>query len=233
MISVHDLSIGHDNKEVVGDLSFTINEGDYVCVIGPNGAGKSTLLKTLVGLKKELGGKIVFSSINKNDIGYLPQIKSNHDSFPASCYEIVLSGCINKIGLKPFFTRREKEKALDALSKLNIMKLKNRCFSTLSGGEQQKVLLARALCASSKIIFLDEPTNGLDPESTSDLYERINELNKKYGLTIVMVTHDIDNSIEYASHVLYINGSNTCFKTIDEYMHDEACHCTYEEECHD
>lgn len=234
MIKIDKLCVGYENKKIINNLSFTINQGDYICIVGPNGAGKSTFIKTLVGLKKEMSGKITFSSdLKRNEIGYLPQIKKIQDNFPASVYEIVLSGCLNKLGLKPFYSKKDKEKVNDILKKLNILKLKNKCYTELSGGEQQKVMLARALCASDKIIILDEPVTGLDPKSSDDLYKKISELNRKDNLTVIMVTHDVDNCLEYATHILNINGKNTFFKTIDSYLHNDNCECVGGDIFHD
>lgn len=234
MITVKNLCVGYDGKEVIHNLSLTINEGDYICVVGPNGAGKSTFVKTLVGLKSKSSGDITFDpSLKRDKLGYLPQIKNVQANFPASVYEIVLSGCLNNIGLKPFYIKKDKNKVLDVLEKLNIMDLKNKCYSDLSGGQQQKVMLARAMCATDKIIVLDEPVTGLDPKATSDLYKIISELNRRDKLTVIMVTHDIDTSLEYATHILNINGENTFFKSANDYLKLEDCSCNSGGHFHD
>lgn len=234
MVTIKNLSIGYENKRIVSNLNFKINQGDYICIIGPNGAGKSTFVKTLLGLKKELSGEIIFdSSLKRTEIGYLPQVKSIQSDFPASVYEVVLSGCLNKLGFKPFYGKKYKTRVNDVLKRLNIVKLKDKCFSELSGGEQQKVLLARAMCATDKIIVLDEPVTGLDPKSTNDLYKKISELNRKDKLTVIMVTHDVDTSLEYATHILNINGKHTFYGTAHEYLHGENCTCVEGDEFHD
>lgn len=234
MIKIDKLCVGYENKKIINNLSLNIKKGDYICVVGPNGAGKSTFIKTLVGLKKEMSGKITFSEkLKRNEIGYLPQIKKIQDNFPASVYEIVLSGCLNKLGIKPFYSKKDKEKAIETLKKLNILDLKDKCYTELSGGQQQKIMLARTLCASDKIIVLDEPVTGLDPTSTNDLYKNISELNKKEGLTVIMVTHDVDTSLEYATHILNINGKNTFFSTVSNYLHNNTCECVESEAFND
>lgn len=234
MITVKNLCVGYDAKEVIHNLSLTINEGDYVCIIGPNGAGKSTFVKTLVGLKAKSSGEITFeSSLKRNKLGYLPQIKGVQNNFPASVYEVILSGCLNNLGIKPFFVKKDKLKVLDILQKLNITDLKDKCYSELSGGQQQKVMLARAMCATDKIIVLDEPVTGLDPKSTTDLYKTISELNRRDKLTVVMVTHDVDTSLEYATHILNINGNNTFFKSVSDYLHPDSCNCNSGGDFHD
>ena len=142
--------------------------------------------------------------MNKGGIGYLPQQTVVQRDFPASVKEIVLSGCLRKSGLVPFYTKEQKNLAKDNMKKLGIENLEKCSYRELSGGQQQRVLLARALCASSKILLLDEPTAGLDPVATAELYSVIEGLNES-GITIVMVSHDIQSAVKYAKHILHIS----------------------------
>ena len=170
----HHLSVGYDSKAVLTDLNFEVNEQDYLCIVGENGAGKSTLMKTILGLQKPLEGQImVGDGLAQNEIGYLPQQKASQKDFPASVWEIVLSGNLAKCGNRPFYGRKEKQNTEEVMRKLNIWNLKKECYRNLSGGQQQRVLLARALCATSKLILLDEPVNGLDPKATAEFYQLI------------------------------------------------------------
>lgn len=192
-----DLDIGYDGKTVVSGLNLKINDGDYLCIVGENGSGKTTLMKTLLGLIPLLGGSI--QGLNKNDIGYLPQISDIQKDFPATVEEVVLSGT-----KKLFYRKKEKDLMRFNLERLNIANLSKCNFSELSGGQRQRVLLARALCASKKILLLDEPVSGLDPKATAMMYEIINKLNKEDGMTIIMISHDLNGSLKYASSVLNV-----------------------------
>lgn len=216
-----NLSLGYEGKEIIKDISFAIEKGDYLCIVGENGAGKSTLMKTILGLIEPIKGEVVFGDgLNKIEIGYLPQQTIVQRDFPASVEEIVLSGCQGRMGLRPFYSKEEKRLAIDNMERMNISHLAKRCYRELSGGQQQRVLLARALCATRKILLLDEPVSGLDPRAMSELYELIEKLNKE-GITVIMISHDIAVAIKYASHVLHID-NRTFFGTKEEYLKSDA-----------
>ena len=193
LFEVTDLTLGYEDGVVIKDISFTVNDKDFIIVTGKNGAGKSTLIKGILGLIKPMGGSIVFNEeLNRKLIGYMPQETKVDSSFPASVYEIVLSGTINKLGLSPFYKKELKNKAIDALKILNIYNIKNKSFADLSGGQRQKVLLARSLCATDKLLILDEPSNNLDQLSREEFYLLLMKLNKELGITIIMISHDQD-----------------------------------------
>lgn len=218
LLKLTDVSVGYEGKPVATGLSLTLQEGDYLCIVGENGAGKSTLMKTLLGLRAPLGGSIVFSdAIARNEIGYLPQQTQVQRDFPATVWEVVLSGCLNRSGLRPFYTKAQKETAQQWLEKLDMASLKKRSYRALSGGQQQRVLLARALCATKKLLVLDEPVAGLDPIVTADLYALIQRINREDGITIIMVSHDIGAALQYATHILQVSGDNNFFGTVEEY----------------
>lgn len=209
LITVKQLSFGYEGKKLITDLSFQIEEGSYLCIVGENGTGKSTLMKTLLQLLPQISGEIQLENgLKRNEIGYLPQQTQIQRDFPASVREVVLSGCQAKMGLMPFYRRREHKRARQAMQEMGISDLAHKCYRELSGGQQQRVLLARALCATGKILFLDEPVTGLDPRATEEMYELIKSLNEK-KITIVMISHDVESSMKYASHVLQIG--ETCF----------------------
>lgn len=219
LITVKDLSLGYEGKVVAKNISFEINKGDYLCIIGENGSGKSTLMKALLGLKKPISGTIkTGDGYAKNDVGYLPQQTDIQKDFPASVKEVVLSGRLNKMGFRPFFGKKDKEYASAVIDKLGLTGLADRCYRDLSGGQQQRVLLARALCATGAIIFLDEPVAGLDPIAMAEMYELIQKLNREDGVTIVMISHDVDKAIEYADHVLKIGDGQNFFGTTEQYL---------------
>ncbi len=217
-ITCQDLSIGYDGKAILSGINFSINEGDYFCIVGENGSGKSTLMKTLLGVQPLISGNILLGDgLHINEIGYLPQQAPWQRDFPASVREIVLSGCQNRCGLRPFYNRIEKKAARENMDKMGILTLAERCYCELSGGQQQRVLLARALCATQKVLILDEPVSALDPKATVEMYRLIEELNKKNGITIVMVSHDITTALNYASHILHI-GKTVFFGSRQEYL---------------
>lgn len=204
-----NLSVGYEGKSVADNLNFEVNGGDYLCVVGKNGAGKSTLLKTILGLQKPLSGEIVFGDgLNCSEIGYIPQRTEAQKDFPASVYEIVLSGCLGSLGFRPFYGKKHKELAMRNLEIFGMKDFADKCFRELSGGQQQRVLLARALCATKKMLLLDEPVAGLDPIATHDLYETIDKINKENKITVVMITHDLSAALRYASHILYVGEGN-------------------------
>ncbi|MCL1864131.1 MAG: ABC transporter ATP-binding protein [Defluviitaleaceae bacterium] len=218
-LTCENLALGYEGKTVVSDLSFAVNSGEYLCIVGENGSGKSTLMKTILNLKTPQSGKITTDSgFAATEIGYMPQQTAAQKDFPASVREVVRSGCLNRVGLRPFFNRAEKQLAEDNMKRLGIEHLAKRCYRELSGGQQQRVLLARALCATHKILLLDEPAAGLDPKATAEMYDIISDLNKS-GTTIIMISHDIEASVKYASHILHIgNGESMFFGTKDEYV---------------
>lgn len=222
LLTCQNVSLSYENTTVLSELSFDVNSGDYLCIVGENGSGKSTLIKALLSLKSVVKGNILMSeSLKQNEIGYLPQQTSAQKDFPASVWEVVLSGCLNARGLRPFFSKFEKDRALSNMEKLGITHFKNHSYRELSGGQQQRVLLARALCATKKLLLLDEPVAGLDPLVTNELYYLIQQINQN-GITIIMVSHDIESSVKYASHILHLHKKPLFFGTTADYMKSDA-----------
>ena len=219
-LTCQKLCVGYDGKFVLQDLSFQVFAGDYLCIVGENGSGKSTLMKTILGLQPPISGRILTGDgLRKNEIGYLPQQTVVQKDFPASVREIVLSGCQGRCGSRPFYNREEKKLAADAMEKMQVAPLAKRCYRTLSGGQQQRVLLARALCATRKMLFLDEPVSGLDPKVTAEMYALIQKLNYEDGITVVMISHDLNAALQYASHILHI-GDAVFFGTKAAYLNE-------------
>lgn len=222
LFTCQNVTVGYEGKAVAKDLNFTINSGDYLCIVGENGTGKSTLLKTLCKLKSPMGGNILTGeNLRGSDLGYLPQQTELQKDFPATVKEIVQSGCLNRMGLRPIYNAVEKKKAKDAMEKLGIDVFSKKCYRELSGGQQQRVLLARAICAAQKILFLDEPVTGLDPKVTEELYNLIENLNSN-GLTVVMVSHDIEAAVKYATHILHISHNQYFYGTTQQYLNSKA-----------
>ena len=220
-LTCKNLKLGYENITLTEDLSFSVEKGDYLCIVGENGAGKSTLMRTLLHLQKPLAGTIEYNDdLTASKIGYLPQQTIVQKDFPASVYEVVLSGCQNSLGVHLFYSKAAKKRAYDNMERLGISDLAKWCYRDLSGGQQQRVLLARALCATEKMLLLDEPVAGLDPLVTNEMYELIKKLNDE-GITVIMISHDIVSSVKYAKHILHI-GNEFFFGTVEDYKKSSA-----------
>ena len=219
LLACRDVSLGYEGQSVLTHLDLSVRAGDYLCVVGDNGSGKSTLLRGLLGLLPPLSGEIWRSpELQKGAIGYLPQQTRAQKDFPATVYEVVLSGCLNQKGMKFFYSPAQKSMALMNMGKLGILELKYQCYRDLSGGQQQRVLLARALCAAKSLLILDEPITGLDPAAAQDLYKTLAYLNRKEGMAVVMVTHDLKAALRSARTVLHIGRRGTFLGTPAEYL---------------
>ena len=218
-----NISVGYEDGIVV--VSFELNRGDYVCIVGENGAGKSSLLKGILGLARIQGGKLEYGDgMSRADVGYLPQQKDYQKNFPATVKEVVMSGFLNKMGLRPYYNRAEKAKAMEILSDFGMADYVRASFGSLSGGQKQRVLLARAMCATDKLLLLDEPTTGLDPVATEELYELLKRLNREKKTTILMVSHDLNKAVSDAGLILHVNKRSGCgyFGPADKYLDSEA-----------
>ena len=219
LIRCENVSIGYEGQIVVKDLNFQIASGDYLCIVGENGSGKSTLVKSLLGLKSVEKGQIIFGDgLRQTEIGYLPQQTDVQKDFPASVYEVVVSGRLNSRGIRPFYTYAEKKTAFEKMKMLGIEDLSGQCFRDLSGGQKQRALLARALCATKTLLLLDEPVTGLDPIVTAEFYELIQRINKESGIAVVMVSHDIESAVKYATHILHLQEKVLFFGTAEDYQ---------------
>jgi zinc transport system ATP-binding protein len=223
-ISCNNISLAYENNIVLTDLTFIVESGDYLCIVGENGSGKSTLVHALLGLKRVSCGKIEYGDgLRQTEIGYLPQQTKTQKDFPASVYEVVLSGCLNRRGLRPFYSSAEHESVMINLNRLDITSLKRRSYSEISRGQQQRVLLARALCATKKMLLLDEPAAGLDPVAAADLYQLITNINSS-GITVIMVSHDINSAVKHASHMLHLTNKQVFFGKTDDYIQSDVGH---------
>ena len=228
LITCRNLALGYDGKEILRDLSFTVHSGDYLCVVGENGSGKTTLMKTILGLRAPLAGQIrTGGGLSVNEIGYLPQRTEIQRDFPATVREIVLSGCLSGRGFRPFYSEADKITAENQMEKMGVSNLRRRCYRELSGGQRQRVLLARALCAARKVLLLDEPVSGLDPDTTKELYDLIRKLNHDDNMAVIMISHDIAAAIRDASHILHIGGSRFFFGAKEKYLQSGLCPSPY------
>ena len=225
LIECKELTAGYEGTPVVKDLSFTVSAGDYLCIVGENGSGKSTLMKTLLGLRSALSGEIIFADgLKQKEIGYLPQQTAAQKDFPATVREVVLSGCLGRKGLSPFYSKADKKLCDDNIELLGISGIAHRSYRNLSGGQQQRVLLARALCATKKLLLLDEPVSGLDPMFTAEMYEIISRLNRENGVTIIMISHDLQGALRYGTKILHMESGAYFFGTTAEYRSTDIFH---------
>ena len=195
VLACEDVTLGYEHKPLLEHLSLTVRAGDYLCIVGENGSGKSTLLRSLLGLLSPLAGKIDCPAQREGRLGYLPQQTP---------------------------TSEEKSKTLMNLGKLGVLELKDKCYRELSGGQQQRVLLARALCAANDLLILDEPVTGLDPASMQDLYKTLRYLNAREGMAIIMVTHDMENALREAKHILSFDRRGCFYGTVGEFLSSPA-----------
>ena len=213
LLSCNNVSLAYDGATVATDITFEVNAGEYLCILGRNGSGKSTLLKAIAGLMKPAAGQIIYGDgLTARQIGYLPQVTVVQKNFPASVTEVVLSGTRSL-----FYSKRDKQKAAEVLAQLGLSGIAGQSCAELSGGQLQRVLLARALCASTKLLLLDEPTAGLDKLVTEELYAIVNRLNRELGITVIIISHDIDTSLTDATHILHIDHKPLFFGTAAEY----------------
>lgn len=217
LISAKNVSVKYDARAAVRGASFSVSEGDYLCIVGENGTGKSTLLKAILGLVRYEGEISFENGLKRSDLGYLPQQTQVQKGFPASVYEVVLSGCLNRLGRRLFYSAEEKDAARESMRLLGLTDIANRSYRELSGGQQQRTLVARAVCSAKKMIFLDEPVNGLDPTVSRQMYDVIGELNAKQGMTVVMVSHDIDSAVRRSNMILHMDTEVRFFGPSAEY----------------
>jgi len=223
-IKCENVTFAYDKKDAVTDVSFEINEGDYLCILGENGTGKSTLVKLLLGLIKPESGTITYNGIKNTEIGYLPQSTQTDPLFPASVREVVLQGRCEKLGRKFFYSSEDKKTADEKIELLGISDIKYKSFSGLSGGQKQRVLLARALCATEKMLLLDEPVSGLDPIVTAEMYDIIAKLNRDQNISVVMISHDTKTVAKYATHILHLKNEALFFGKTEDYVETELYH---------
>ena len=223
LIKCEDLAFAYSGETVLRGVSFSVNTGDYLCIVGENGSGKSTLMRGLLGLKEPSAGSITFGDgLKPNEIGYLPQQTDLQRDFPASVFEVALSGRLNSLGRRFFYSRADRAETERNLERIGMLEFKNRCYQDLSGGQQQRVLLARALNATSKLLLLDEPVAGLDPVATGEMYNILKLINLCDGVTVVMVSHDVNAAMRYATHILQLGHTQLYFGSVHDYVHSDA-----------
>lgn len=235
LLTCENLTLCYETGVAVEDVSFFVDAGDYLCVVGENGSGKSTLIKGILGLMQPRRGSIRYEGLKRTEIGYLPQQTPVQRDFPASVWEVVLSGCQGRRGARPFYGAEDKARAAQAMARLGIDKLRAASYRALSGGQQQRVLLSRALCATSRLLLLDEPVTGLDPLAAAEMYALIKQLHAE-GVAVIMVSHDVSCALHDATRVLHMGTNMVFFGTAEAYRQSEVgrrfirCDCVHREE---
>lgn len=225
LLSCEHVTMQYDGRNVVQDISFFVDPGDYLCIVGENGSGKSTLMRGLLGLKPLSGGSVSFGEgLRRQEIGYLPQQTAVQREFPTSVEEVIRSGLLNRCGMLPFYSTQARKRAEGIMERLELTDLRRRSFRALSGGQQQRVLLARALCATGKLLLLDEPVSALDPVATADFYALIRKLNQEDHIAVIMISHDIQAAVNQANRILHLDSTLRFFGTTPDYLRSDVGH---------
>ena len=206
IIEIENLSFQYDRAPVLENLSLSINKGEFIGIFGPNGGGKTTFLKLLLGFLKSQVGKIVLMT---SKIGYVPQIARFDRQFPISVLDIALMGLIGEASWWGGYRSDARARALEALERVGLKDLENRAFGTLSGGQAQRVLIARAIVNEPELLILDEPTANVDPRAEEEIFTLLNEL--KPSKTILLVTHDLQNVLKKSDRLLCIQRNATFY----------------------
>lgn len=218
LIELKDVTIAFEGVAAVEHVNLAVERGEYLVIVGENGSGKSTLVRAMLGLVRPKSGRVVYGDgLKKNQIGYLPQQTVVRRDFPASVGEVVLSGCVNRLGRRLAFGAGERARAEEKMRLMDVYSLREKPYRTLSGGQQQRALLARALCATDSILLLDEPVTGLDPDAAEELYSVIRALNRDHGVAIAMVSHDLHGAMRDAGRVLVMNRGVDFVGSVEDY----------------
>lgn len=206
-MELQSVDAGYNGKAVIRDASLEIYGQDFVGMIGPNGGGKTTLLKVILGVLKPFRGKVIYYNVyddrHVKRIGYLPQFSMIDQKFPISAQEVVMSGLMPYHGLTRRYNREDRKKARQMLEKMGVSHLKDKVIGELSGGQMQRVFLARAVIGSPRLLILDEPNTFVDNKFEGELYEHLRELNKE--MAIILVTHDIGTISPYVKTIACVN----------------------------
>jgi zinc transport system ATP-binding protein len=228
LLSIDGISCRYGGMEVLTDIRFQVNAGDYLGIVGPNGSGKSTLIKSLLGLVEPTAGQVRLFGTPQSTfrdwqrVGYLPQrLQLFNPNFPGTVEEIVRLGLLAAKALPRRKQRDDQEKIDDALELMGISGIRRRLIGDLSGGQQQRVLLARAMVDRPELLILDEPTTALDPETREHFYGLAERLNRERQTTVLLVTHDTWSIGKYANRFIYLDKRVIFDGTFDDFCQSE------------
>lgn len=238
-IEIKDINYSYEGAKALDQVSLVIEQGEYAAIIGPNGAGKTTLLKVMLGLIKPDSGKVLIFGQQVEDfdkkfqLGYVPQrVSASSLQFPATVEEVVQSGRTASIGLFRRLNKKDREKIEWAMNLAGVEKFRTSSINQLSGGQLQRVYIARALTSEPHILFLDEPTAGVDLETQEKFYDFLKKLNKELGLTILIVTHEVDVAVHRARSVICLNRKLICHIPSTQLLKGNYLQQVYSEHAH-
>ncbi len=211
-IEINNLTIKLDGRAVLKDINLSLDEGRFIGIVGPNGGGKTTLLRAILGLIKTASGEILIFGRPPEEVlktgsmfGYLPQTLKIRQNFPVRVIDVVMMGRYGKIGRLRWPGKQDRRKAIECLSMMNVEEFKDVPFGQLSGGQQQRASIARALAGEPRILILDEPSTSIDVVGQEDFYHLLKGLQKKFGITILMASHDIGAITTYVDEIACLN----------------------------
>jgi ABC-type Mn2+/Zn2+ transport system ATPase subunit len=213
-------TLGYGRRVVLSDLSFAIPQGDFLGLVGPNGAGKTTILRAILGTLDPLAGTVTMAPGLR--FGYVPQRDSVDYGFPLKVIDVVMMGRYDRIGVGRRPTAQDRERARDALSHVGIVGLADQSLASLSGGQKQRTLIARALVGEPNILVLDEPTNGMDLVSTTQILSLVRELHERDNLTVLMVSHALNEVANYVDRIALVLEGSFRIGTVDEIMNEQT-----------
>ena len=219
LIKLDDVSIGFGKTPIIRGIDLTLISGQFWGVIGPNGGGKSTLLKTVIGLTEPLSGSYKIKEGLR--FGYVPQHEKYDNLFPVSVEEMVTMGRYSRVPFGGRLNQEDRETVRISIEKTGISKLSKKIFRELSGGEKQKVLIAKAICGNPDVLVLDEPTSSLDLKGEAEIMSLIKDLKDELNLTVIMVSHFADTISKYADSVILVDKDNGVFLPCS--MEDAVC----------
>jgi ABC-type Mn2+/Zn2+ transport system ATPase subunit len=216
LVSFHGVTLGYARRAVLSGLSFAVSEGDFLGLVGPNGAGKTTVLRAILGTLAPLEGEV--TRVDRLRFGYVPQRDQVDYNFPLRVLDVVLMGRYDRIGLARRPGKDDRERAMAALEHVGIADLAQRPLKDLSGGQKQRTLIARALVGEPNVLVLDEPTNGMDLVSTTQILGLVRELHERDGITVIMVSHALNEVANYVERIALVVGGGFRIGTVDEIM---------------
>jgi zinc transport system ATP-binding protein len=246
-IEIHNLAVKLNGKEVLHNITLSLDEGRFLGIVGPNGGGKTTFLRAVTGLIKPSSGKILVFGRQPQEVlgsgsifGYLPQLSKVSPDFPVRVIDVVMMGRYGRVGMLRWPGEQDRKKAIEYLSVMGIEELKNMPFGELSGGQQQRASIARALAGEPKILILDEPNTGIDVIGQEDFYHLLKGLQKRFHITILMASHDIGAITSYVDEIACLNNTfhyqgtpvgalnesvltDLYGKNVDLLMHNDIC----------